>query len=122
MALNLSLPGTSWQKASDSPPLCLHFLICADLVGCCEDVIFFLSFFLIYGCTCGLWKFPGQGLNLSHSCANAFSVVSQEESALKLNQVAGRTQFFAAIKLRCPFPCWLLVKAALCLMLLRLEP
>ena len=29
-------------------------------------IVFF--FFLFYGCTCGVWKFPGQGLNPSHSC------------------------------------------------------
>ena len=29
------------------------------------------SFFKLYGCTCGIWNFPGQELNLSHSCSNA---------------------------------------------------
>ena len=29
--------------------------------------IFYL-FFLFFSCTCGIWKFPGQGLNLNCSC------------------------------------------------------
>ena len=35
----------------------------ADLLGFAH-LIFLFSF---YGCTCSIWKFPGQGLNLSHS-------------------------------------------------------
>ena len=34
-----------------------------------HSVLFFLSFFffLFFGCTHGLWKFPGQGSKLCHS-------------------------------------------------------
>ena len=32
----------------------------------CIFLVFFFSFF--YGCTIGIWKFPGQGVNLSCSC------------------------------------------------------
>ena len=31
------------------------------------------DFFFFSGCPCGVWKFPGQGLNVSHSCSNARS-------------------------------------------------
>ena len=31
-------------------------------------LFFFFFFFFPYGCSYGIWKFPGQGLNLSHSC------------------------------------------------------
>ena len=35
----------------------------------CSDVFFsFLSFFAFQGCTCGMQKFPGQGLNQNYSC------------------------------------------------------
>ena len=41
---------------------------------------FFFFFFPLFGCTCGIWKFLGQGLNLSlscnlcQSCGNAWSL------------------------------------------------
>ena len=56
------------------------------MVGWVEFGILFLSFimshailylykdhFIFYGQTHGIWKFLGQGLNLSHSCSNAGS-------------------------------------------------
>ena len=29
--------------------------------------------FLFYGCTCGIWAFPGQGVHLRHGCGNSES-------------------------------------------------
>ena len=29
---------------------------------------FYFNFIFFYGCTCGIWKFPGQGSDRSHIC------------------------------------------------------
>ena len=45
---------------------CVFFeskIICKYLLG-----VFCLFVLFCYGCTCGMWKFSGQGSNLSHSC------------------------------------------------------
>jgi len=42
--------------------------------SCCAFLSFFLSFFFFFGYTCGMQKFPGQGLNLSHSSDNTESL------------------------------------------------
>ena len=31
-------------------------------------LFYFILFIFIFGLTCSIWKFPGQGLKLSHSC------------------------------------------------------
>ena len=50
-----------------------HIYIClyCDIIYLPENspILFIcLFFFFFYGHTCSTWKFPGQGLNLSHSC------------------------------------------------------
>ena len=67
--------------------LCWHLFYCIILIKLVfynSQIIYFLVLFFqpilfFCGCTCGKWKFPGQGLNLScncnlhHSCGNAGS-------------------------------------------------
>lgn len=38
--------------------------------------VFTASFFFFSACIHGMWKFPGQGRNLSHSCSRARSLTS----------------------------------------------
>ena len=38
-------------------------------------VCLFVCLFVCFVCTCNMWKFPGQGLNLSHSSDNAESLI-----------------------------------------------
>ena len=40
----------------------------ATVLDCAALEIQSLFFFFFFGCTCGIWKFVGQGPNLSHSC------------------------------------------------------
>ena len=54
-----------------------------------HSVILFL-FSIFYDHTCSIWKFPGQGLNLSHSCALQNSC-SNARSFNQLYQARDRT-------------------------------
>ena len=49
-----------------------------------QDSFFF--FFFFFGCACGMWKFPGQGLNLCHGSDPGFC----NDSARNLTHCATR--------------------------------
>ena len=54
-----------------TPELCTAKSTPEEASGQQEVWGFFLSFcfsLVFYGCICSMWKFLGQGLNLSHSC------------------------------------------------------
>ena len=74
---------TDFQFPHDLGCCCLSF---HGLIGICVSSLekclfkFFVHLILFCGCTHDIWKFPGQGLNLSrtcnlcHSCSNAGSL------------------------------------------------
>ena len=59
----------------------MSFLYCLELLDFTSTCsFFFFFFFFLFGLTLGIWKFPGQGSNLScscdlcHSCSNTGSL------------------------------------------------
>ena len=50
---------------------------------------FFFFFFFFFGCTCGIWRFLGQGLNpscmhdLRHSCGNSWFLIHCTRQGIK---------------------------------------
>ena len=69
----------TWRKDQKSIPLKVVKLCFLRVVGSFEAKLkgpdyFFCLFFFLFTCTCGMWKFPGQGQNLRHCSDNARSL------------------------------------------------
>ena len=45
-----------------------HFIMHMYITHQVVHLKYILFFFFLFGCTCGKWKFPGQGSNPSHNC------------------------------------------------------
>ena len=67
ICLNCQRPSNCWAKGSAAlhpPTLRFSWFRVLDT----KRLGFLFSFFAFYGCTQGMWRFPGQGSNRSYSC------------------------------------------------------